>query len=311
MANAAQQTAPVKKATATESDENIALNQVFDTQKKYVFELVQQNEERELPVLFVQGQKSSIAPHKKFSPYRNIVLTSQVVWNGQRRTIRYYDGCTSIFVDEQPKEKETVDQFIAQSKRRSFQEGKFSCHGDERMLLLYLNICSWNVESKFRTRTADGIFLAINPDKAATAQTNKLDQIELAMRYAKEATNQKMMIHAAYLGVAVEDWDSGNELSPEAIRANYRQEAMRDPASFIASYGNKGLELKYYIDEALRKNTISSREVVNKATWGSANTVICDISGLKSQEAIAQKLYEFSQTEEGEEFAIQIKSLSE
>ncbi len=281
----------------------------FDINKKYVFELASKNPERELPVVDMVTKRA--APHKEFNPYRNIVLTSQIVWEGERRTIRYYDGCTTLFVDEQPKEKEVIEQYIKQSKKRFFVDGKFSCFGDDRMLLIYLSICSWNVDSPYRTRTANGIFLAQNPDKAAAVESEKLDMIEEALKYAREASATKMFIHANYLGIPATDWDSDNKLTEKEMRTAYRKEASRNPKKFIESYGNRSIEIKYYIDKALEKGLISNRFNPNKATWHPSNTVICDISGLKSPEAISQKLYEFSQSEDGEEFVIQLRAISE
>lgn len=281
----------------------------FDINKKYVFELAARNPERELPVVDMVTKRP--APHKDFNPYRNIVLTSQIVWEGERRTIRYYDGCTTLFVDEQPKEKEIIEQYIKQSKKRAFIDGKFSCFGDERMLLIYLTICSWNAESKYRTRTANGIFIAQNPDKEASVESERLDMIEEALKYAREASATKMFIHANYLGIPDTDWDSDNKLTEKEMRTAYRKEASRNPKKFIESYGNRSIEVKYYIDKALEKGLISNRFNPNKATWHPSNTVICDISGLKSPEAISQRLFEFSQSEEGEEFVIQLKAISE
>lgn len=280
----------------------------FDINKKYVFQLAEENPERELPVVDMVTKRP--APHKKFKPYQNIVLTSQIVWEGERRTIRYYDGCTTLFVDEQPKEDNIIEQYIKQSKKRAFVDGKFSAFGDERMLLIYLNICSWNGGSQYRTRTAQAIFVAQNSDKLATEKSEKFDLIEEALKLAKEATEQKMFIHASYLGIPDTDWDSDNKLTAKEMRTAYREAAANDPKSFIESFGNKSIEIKYYIDKALEKGVISNKFNPNKATWGSNNSVICDISGLKSTEAISQAIFEFSKTEEGEEFTIQLKAMN-
>lgn len=272
-----------------------------------MFELAEQNLERELPVIDMITKRP--APHKKFKPFQNIVFTSQIVWNGQRRMIRYYDGCSSIFVDEQPKDKDTIDQFIKQTAQRNFLEGKFGANGDEMMLLLYLNICSWNGDSLFRTRTANTIFIPVNADKRATAESLKLDQTETALEYAKTASLTKMMIHAEYLNIPVEDYDSGNELTEKEIRIAYRKEALRNSAEFITSYGNKSLETRYYIKKAFGSGVISNKNNPNRAVWNSSGKEICDISGLKSPEAICDKIFEFSQLEDGQEFEIQLKAL--
>lgn len=306
MANALVKDAPEKKEKALTKEE-LVLSQNFDAGKKYMFELAAHNLEREFPVIDMRSKKP--IPHVKFPPYRNIVLTSQIVWNGSRRMIRYYDGCTSIFVDEQPKEKETIDQLIRQTIRRNFVDGKFGVFGDEKMLLLYMNICSWNAESEFRTRTADMVFIPSNKDKQALVESTKLDEQEEAMKLAKEASETKMMIHANYLGIPSVDYDSGNDLTTKEIRTAYRKKALTEPANFIESYGNKKIETRYYIDKALQTGLIHNKFNPNKATWSKSNTEICDISGLKSNEAIAEKLFEFSNLEEGEEFAVQLKAL--
>lgn len=310
MANAETLTAPSKKEKAVvQTKEDAALSQEFDTQKKYMFELVYKNPERELPVIDMVTKRA--IPHTNFKPVQNFVLTSQVVWNGQRRMLRYYDGCTSIFQDEQPKEKETIDQLIKQTskQRYRFLMGKFGCYGDEKMLLLYLNICSWNGESEFRTRTADSIFIPSNKDKIATIESNKLDQQEAALKLAKEATDHKMMMHVHYLQIPVTDWDSGNDFSPKEIRTEYRKRALSDSDKFIESYGSKAMEMKYYIDQALKSGLISNKHNANKAAWKTSNIEICDISGLRTNEGISEKLLEFSQLEDGSEFAVQLKAL--
>jgi hypothetical protein len=284
------------------------LNMEFDPKRKYVFQLAVENLERELPVIGMIGQRAIPEPHKRFKPYQNIVLTSQIVWEGKRRVIRYYDGCTSIFVDEQPKDKETIEQAIKQTKPRHFSDGKFGCYGDESMLLLYMYICSWNAGSPFRTRTANAVFVPVDTVARATKEIEKLDNMDKALQLAKSASEQKMMIHANYLGVEMFDFDTDQEKGVDEIRALYRRKAVENPESFIASYGNKAIEIKYYIEKALQTGVISTKNP-NRATWGSNNAVICDINGLKSHEAIAQKIFEYSQLPEGEEFLIQLEAL--
>lgn len=284
------------------------LEMTFDHLKKYMFELAAPNLDREMGILEVEGQKTRMIPSPKFKPYLNLVLTSQIIWKGQRRIVRYYDGCTSIFADEQPKDKEEINEYIKVTKPRAFLEGKLGVFGDERMLLLYLYICSWNLESPFRTRSANAIFIASDTMKIATAESAKLDETERALELAKNAPRTKMLIHAAYLGIETEDFDSGNELTDTEIRTKYRKKALQESKYFIESYGNKAIEIKYYINQALLKGLITNKFNPNKATWQNGKE-ICDISGLKSNDAIGDKIFEFSQLSDGEEFVIQLKAL--
>ena len=316
MANA--QVAPLKKEkkfldingqqVEENSKEHHALIQEFDVNKKYVYQLAAENLETEKPV--IDARTNRPLPHKPFKPYQNLIMTSQIVWKGGRVGIRYYDGCTSIFVSEQPKEKDVIEQLNQQTRRRNFLDGKLVVEGYERMLLLYLSLCSWNTDSEFRTSTANGIFTPQNPDKKATYEAEKLDLIEEAMKLAREASPTKMKIHSAYLGIPSVHYDSGNELSEKEMRTEYRKAASANPKTFIESFGNKGLEIKYYIDQALIKGIINNKVNPNKAAW-KTGTVICDISGLKTNEAISQALFEHSKTEEGEEFVVQLRAISE
>lgn len=287
--------------------ETAFLAQQFDPEKKYMFQLAEENIEREMPIINMVTKRPE--PHKPFKPFNNICFSSQIIWKGQRRMVRYYDGCSSIFVDEQPDDKDTIKQFIDQTQKRNFIDGKFGAMGFDRMLLLYLFICSWNVDSEFRTKSANAVFLPVNADKRATVESLKLDQTEQALELAKNASSNKMMIHAEYLDIPVEDYDSGNELTEKEIRIAYRKEALRNSAKFIESFGNKSLETKYYIKKAFNSQVITNKNNPNRLAWGSSGKDICDISGLKSPEAICDKVFEFSQLEEGQEFEIQLKAL--
>lgn len=304
-------TAPLQKKKKEEEhlleQEYLALE--FEPLKKYMFEAAVQNPDRELPVLEVDGQKTRAISTEKFKPYQNIVFTSQVIWKGRRRIVRYYDGCSSIFADEQPKDKDEVDQYIKTTKPRALIKGKLGVYGDERMLLLYLMVCSWNANSPFRTRSADAIFVQADSLKVATEESKKLDEIEEALQLARDASTMKMLIHASFLGVETEDYDSGNPLEDEEIRAKYRKQALKNAPYFIETYGNKAIEIRYYIKQALLKGLISNKNNPNKAAWSNSGREICDISGLKSNDAIEEKLFEFSQLSEGEEFLIQLKAL--
>lgn len=326
MADASPQ-APTKRAEKTtkqlhfETCERI-LKQVFDTEKKYVFQLAAQNMERQLPVYEIENNRSTPITTKKFKPKQNIVFTSQIVWpdglkdpwSGKERKqgryiIRYYDGCSTLFIDDQPQDRVTVEQLMKQTQYREFLDGKFGVNGYETMLLQYMHICSWNGDSPFRTQSANAIFVPVDRTKIATQETARLDLTEKALGLAKDASEQKMMIHANYLGIPMKDWDSDNNLTSEEIRAEYRKRALQDADGFIKSYGNKSIEIKYYISKALETGIIDWKSNPNIAVWGTSKNKICDISGLKSHEAISEKIFEHSQLQEGEEFLIQLKAV--
>lgn len=328
MADAQEIVAPLKKEVLTKtepefveidgekirkgSNEYLFLTKEFDPLKKYMFELADELPAPTYPVIETtkSGRVNIPLKHNRFIPKRNIILTSQIVWNNARRTIRYYEGCTTIFVDKQPQDKATIDQLVAGTNKNKFLfiEGEWGCMGYEKWLLLFMNIASWNTESPFRTSTANGIFKSSDGDRIANETTLKIDQMEEALGYAREASETKMKIHAGYLGISDID-RAGNERTSKQLRALYREAATNNPASFIESYGNTEIEVDYFIKKAWEDGTISNKMNPNAATWGSKNTKICDISGLKSPDAICQRIFEYSQTEDGTEFLVQLKAL--
>lgn len=306
-----KESAPLKSKNGVLEQEYIARlepgNNYYDPFRKYMYHLAARNQEREKPI--VDARTNRFTPHQEFKPYQNLVLTSIIVWNNNRRSIRYYDGCTSIFVDEQPDDRETLEDFKKQTVSRAFLDGKFGEYGDNKLLLFYMDVCSWNGLSPFRTKTASQVFIPADGVQRSAAKASLIDQMEEALKYAREATDQKMRIHSNYLGLPTIDYDSGNELTEKELRIQYRQSAADNPKNFIETYGNKAIEVKFYIGKALDSGDISNSHNPNKATWGKNHTEICDISGLKSRDAIADRLYEFSQSEAGEEFLIQLKAL--
>ncbi len=121
----------VKNVKETVEQAYLKLMDEFDPQKKYAFKLVATNPERTRPV--INQRTGRPIPTKEHRPLQNLVFTSQIVWNKQRANIRYYDGCESIFVSEQPKEKETIDQLIAQTKKRNFIDGTLVATKGDRL----------------------------------------------------------------------------------------------------------------------------------------------------------------------------------
>ena len=99
-----------------------------------------------------------------------------------------------------------------------------------------------------------------------------------------------------------------NELSEKAIRAAYRKKALDSPVEFVDSFNDKTLDIKYYIGKAMQDGLINYNKVPNSACWKSGS-VICDVSGIKSSDGVSNRLLEYSQTADGEEFLIQLKSL--
>lgn len=292
----------------------------IDVAAKYTYALAQKNDARGR----VYNAEGIPLKDPEYPPRRNLLLRSSIIWTKDtpdpfnekkfraagKHLIRYYDGCTTLFVDDQPKEKDIIEQLVASTRELHFINGYLSIYGYESMLKTYMDWASYNAESKLRVPTIDPIYLLLDSEKQGKAQAEHLDNVEKALEYARKAEDKHMLIHSLFLNIPQVDEITGNPLSPEAIRAKYRREAMENPDNFIATYQDKTLHFRHWILKSLDSGVISTTVVPNKAVWKDKGSVICDVSGIVSKEGILNKLIEFSQTKEGGSFADQLKAIN-
>lgn len=252
----------------------------------------------------------------EYKPYQNILLESAIIWDGSdgkpkgRRQIRYYDGCESIFVDQQPKEKEIISAFQSATRQIHLQYGYVKVYGYETMLKYYMDICSYNANSPYRVPNAEAIFESVLTEKISEQIENELDILDEAMSLSKNASDDKMIIHAKYLGIPFYDDISGNELPIKAIRVSYRNNAKLNPKNFVDSYNDTTIEHRYLISNAIENGIINTTLVSGKALWGNGGGEICEIGSFTSTEGITQKILEYSQLKVGENFISQLKKIS-
>lgn len=292
----------------------------IDLDRKYVYRLLGANMEREAPVYEIEKGRQYLFKGSKFKPFQNLLMLSSIVWDGKkekpwgwgdhqpgRRRIRYYDGCTTLYVDLHPRDKETYDGLILSTRPRYFNNGELEVMGYDNMLKLYIDYCSYNRHSPYRVPQVDVIFEELDPHKELLGEAAQMDALEKALLWAREASVNKMKMHINYLGVSPVDMSTNQTLTDDALRAAYRKKASEDPGFFIKSYDDKSIELKYFVEKAITEGKITFRE--NSAYWTSSNGVICDCSGIKSNTGQIQRLVEFGSLAEGEEFSAQIKAL--
>lgn len=310
-------------------DKEIILIDEIDVLAKYTYVLAIKNQVRGR----VYDEKGNPRPDPEYPSRRNVLLRSSIVWPADptseenprqgmkdpwsgkvrkpgRHLIRYYDGCTTLFVDDQPREKDTLDQLINSTRELFFIDGYLAIQGYDTMLKTYLDWSSWNEGSKFRVGAVQPIFKLLDAEKERKIESEELDEMELAMKRAKEAKDDHMIIHSKFLDVASVDYKTGNTLSNTALRTEYRKAAKADPALFNRTYNDKSMHVTYWIDTALKSGQITTNKIPNRAVWAQKGVVICDISGLQSSEAILNKLIEFAQQPEGAEFKKHLEALN-
>lgn len=305
-----------------------AINEVS---KKFVYVLSEENVDTGM---VFDAQTNRPIKVQRYRQYTNLPLRSSIIWDGSdcvyeevtgedgkkrrgklisgrkpgKRQLRYYDGCPSIFVDEQPAEKATIDEFVKNTKKKWFIRGYMDVFGYEDMFKRYMDIASWNENSPYRIRTSPAIYKLYDTEANLQADSEDLDQEEEAAHLAKNATIKHMKIHAKFLEIPELDLVSQNPLSDKAIRTEYRKAAKRNPAHFIETYNDKTILIKYWIEKGLDNGEIATKTIPNKATWGKKGVVICDLSGITSREGILNKLIEHSQLDEGKEFLEMLKA---
>lgn len=288
-----------------------------DINTRYAYVLAQKNEPRGK----VYDEKGDKRDEPEYKPYLNVLMKSSIVWDGSvdpfskkprakgRHQIRYYDGCTTLFMDDQPKDKATIDQLEDSTRKLVFNHGYLFVYGYDTLLKIYLDWCSYNEDSPYRIPTSRSIFKSVNTEIQSEKEAMLLELEDEARELAKEATVNKMRIHAKYLGIPFEDSITNQPLSEKAIRTEYRKIAKANPKHFVKSYNDKTIEITTWVTEALNTGQISTSVIPNQAVWAKGNGFICDISGLKAQHLIVEKIVEATQTEDGGDVLAQLKAL--
>lgn len=304
-----------------------------DFGKRFGYQLARANDDRGLIYDGVTGREMK---SKEYRPRVNVLLRSSIIWDGSdavyevkdpktgkydensklisghrkgRQIIRYYDGCTSLFEDEQPKDIEVIKRLVDSTRDVILVDGYLFVYGYDEMLKKYLDICSWNGESPYRVPTIDPVFVPMDAEASAEKLEESLEMVEEAMTLAKKASKNKMMFHANFLGVELVDQKTNNPHTEKVVRVKYREMAMKNPAAFIKTYNDESIELSGFITKALDEGKLSKDVIPNQIVWKEGGSIVCDVSGLTSREGILNKLIEFAKTDKGAGFKEVLESL--
>lgn len=288
-----------------------------DLDVRYAYVMAQKNEKRG----GVFDELGRAREEQEFRPYNNILLRSSILWDGSedpfsgrkraagRQQIRYYDGCTTLFMDDQPKEKEIIDQLIASTEDISLMYGYCFVYGYDVMKKKYLDWCSFNEDSPYRIKTMIPKFKAVNTEKQSIEEGALLEMEDMARDLSKGASVKKMRVHARYLAIPFIDNVTLSPLSETAIRIEYRKYARTNPKHFVKTYHDKAIEVATWVTDALKTGEINTNILPNSAIWSKSGAEICELGGLKSEDLLIERLKEFALTEDGADFMAQLKAL--
>lgn len=317
-----------KSTTATADTDVLELSDerkriISGFNRKSVYMLVEENTSDGVKIYDARTSLPIRGP--RFRDYTNLILKSTIIWDGSdhivdekthktisghpagMRQILYYDGCTTIFRDEQPQEKAVIDQYIQRTQPRFFQHGFITVYGHETLLKKFLDMDSRNANSPYRINTISAQYHVSDAEAVAKTKKKQQDLEDRAVDLAKEATSKHMRMHCLILQIGDQDFMTGVELSDEAIRVEYRSAAKADPVQFIKTYEDKGLEIKYMIRKCLDNGTLSTVKIPGKLCWTKSGQVVLDVSGHQDPQKIIDKAAEYSQTFDGQDFLLQLK----
>ena len=301
-------------ATATKQKEQVI---EWDLNTKYAYVLPVKNVKKNN----VYDENGRPRQEPEYKPRMNLLTRSSILWNGGtdpwsgqprakgRYPIRYYDGCTTLFIDDQPKDRETLEQFTKQTRELFFLNGYLYCFGYDVMLKQYLDWASWNGESPYRVPTIEIQYIPVDSEKVAKMESDNLDKMEEALMLARKSDVKKMKSHGKFLGISPEDYVTNIPISDEAYRTEYRKKAKENAKYFVDTYNDKSVQVTTWVEQALETGEISTTIIPNKAVWAKKGSEICDMSGIKSKEGQLNKLVEFSKTDDGEEFYAQLEGI--
>lgn len=288
-----------------------------DLNTRYAYVLAEKNTPRGR----VYDENGNQRNEVEYKPYVNVLLKSSIVWKGDKDPfsgkerkagkyqIRYYDGCTTLFVDDQPREKDALDSLISATRELNFDNGYLFIYGYENMLKNYMDWASYNADSPYRIPNSTAKFKNVNTEKQAEIEAALLEREDTARELAKNADLKKMKIHCKYLGIAMVDHITQQPLSVTAIRTEYRKFAKANVEHFIKSYNDKSIEVHTWVTDALNTGVISTSLIPNNAAWAKGGALICGLDGLRAQNLIIDKIVEFTQTEDGGDALAQLKAL--
>lgn len=239
-------------------------------------------------------------------PETYFIKNTDVIYDeetGTERNIRYLEGVTTIYEDEQ--------EHLSDFKKRQRPEIKFingilSVQANRTSLIKFLLLSNMNEGNKNPIHGTRKIYRLLDFEAQEEQAINKAETRMEAMKMAMEAPIETMIPHAQYLGVRFKN-SFGEDRGDKAIRVDYLDFADKNPEAFMKSYNNPLVKVEYAIRKAVALGLINLDSVKGQAIWGDTKKFIAQIPDSKDP---IKHLSEFSLTEDGKDFYSQLKSMT-
>ena len=261
--------------------------------KEYVFQLV--------------GKYYVNSPYRLPYPENYMVKNTDVIFDeesGTERNIRYLEGVSTIYEDEQ--------DHLSESKQRQrpdirFTNGFLKVPSNKPSLIEFLLKSNMYDKKKNRMSGSIAVYTLLDFEAQEEKEVENSERRMDAMKMAMDAPEEIMIPHAKYLGIKFIN-QHGVERAIRAVRVDYLNFADKNPEAFIKSYNNPLVKVNYIVSNASKLGLIDTSSNKGQALWADTKKFIAQIPDGKDPITF---LSEFSLTEKGKEFFTQLKAIAE
>lgn len=245
------------------------------------------------------------SPGKLPYPENWLVKNADIIYDeetGTERNIRYLEGVSTIWEDEQ--------EHLSEQKKRSrpdirFVNGYLRVPSNKPSLLEFLIKSNMNESNKNRMAGTKALYKLLDFQAEEEKNLEKAETRMQAMQIAMEAPLDMMIPHAKYLGIKFTN-SQNVERGEKAIRFDYLDVADKKPDMFIKTYNNPLVKIQYIVQKAMASGLVDTSSVKGQAIWGDSKSFIAQIPDGKVP---VEFLSELCLTEKGKEFYSQIKHM--
>jgi hypothetical protein len=240
-------------------------------------------------------------------PETYFVRNTDIIFDEETQTernIRYLEGVSTIFEDEQ----EHLSDFKKKQRPEiKFINGVLVVSSNRTSLVKFLLSSNMNEGTKNKIAGTRVVYRLLDFEAQEEQAINKAENRMTAMKLAMDAPVENMIPHAQYLGVRFKN-QYGDDRGEKAIRVDYLDFADKTPDLFIKTYNNPLVKVEYLIRKAMSVNLIDTESSKGQAIWGDTKKFIAQIP---DRADVVKYLSEFCLTEKGKDFYNQLKTIAD
>ena len=296
------------KAARKALDENGSLVEIPQSIEQDTQEIVKKKKEpKEYIFQLIDRFYTSVSNYPR-PPYPEtyFIKNTDIIYDeesGTERNIRYLEGVSSIYEDEQ----EHLSEFKKKQRPEiKFINGVLRVQSNRTSLIKFLLMSNMNEGNKNPIHGTRKIYRMLDFEAQEQTAIDKAETRMEAMKMAMDAPVETMIPHAQYLGVRFKN-SYGEERGYKAIRVDYLDFADKNPDAFLKSYNNPLVKIEYAIRKAIALDLIKLHSVKGQAIWGDTKKFIAQIPDRKDP---VKHLSEFALSDSGKDFYSQLKSMT-